>query len=200
MNVYLDMDGVLCNSLDLWHEWVANKYNVSLDKAHSQYWSYIRDTFGPEALSFWAEGSDVYDKAIPFVGAVDFCKTLVAQKYNIKVVTSTFEGMSYEKIKWFRKHIPALNGCEIICIPSTSHKSPYTKNGVLIDDSFQVIAGHVANNNMPGILFNYDDKYSHVRKFKYCKDNYQIMYYETFTGIMYQLEYINSPELHGVLK
>lgn len=190
LNLYFDMDGVLCDSLDCWEDWIMQKYNVTRDEAHSQYWADLKTRFGMGVLKFWAKGSDVYDKSIPFENANELMVHLSA--HNISVVTSTFADMYSEKNAWFEKHIPSLTSKDIFCISSSAHKSPYTKDGILIDDGFQNIIDHVSHNNCIGILYNHDGKYAHAGMFKGNCDGKRIRYCESYNQILLEIEKIQD--------
>jgi hypothetical protein len=183
------MDGVLCDSLDCWEDWIMQKYNVTRSEAHSQYWADLKTRFGSDVLEFWSKGSNVYTNTKPFDYMIELLREL--SYHNIKVVTSTFPQMEYQKVKWFVKH-SILKDSDIICIPSNAHKSPYTKDGILIDDGFQNIIDHVSHNNCIGILYNHNGKYAHAGMFKSNCDGKRIRYCESYNQILLEIEKIQE--------
>lgn len=182
--IYLDFDGVLCNSLDLWEEWIGKTFNTRNVK--SEYWSDMTDRYGDLALIFWKEGSNVYELSDPFDYATNFVDSLL--QYDLKIITRTFPGMHNEKVKWFQRYLPQINPVNIISV--NGNKNSYTVGGILIDDGFHNIADHVSHNSCPGILFNYQNKYPHASMFRSNCDYHNIYYCMNYTEVLYQIKQI----------
>lgn len=188
-NIYIDMDGVICDSIDRWIDWCKERW--SLEELHCNYWSHIQDQCGQEACEFWQLGSNVYDISEPFPGAIGFVQSLMVLDYNIKFVTATFPNMEYAKIDWFKKHMPFVNENQIICVDRDKYH--LTKNGILIDDGFHNIVEHVSHNNGLGILYNHDRKYAHADMFSNCCDQWKckfskMLYAHSYSGILHLLK------------
>lgn len=180
MKIYIDVDSVLANIDAVWCLWMRKNLGINIDSENILFWKYPQMLYGSEANRFW-ELDFIYNFCSPLKGAkqfVDNCIDLVGLK-NVALITATPDHLISNKNKWIDMHIS-----KDITIHHTDRKWQYTSDGILIDDRFENVVLHVTENNKPGILFNYNNKYCWVSNFALSAANYGITYLTNYTNIL----------------
>lgn len=127
MNLYIDFDGVIMNTIDVTYEDLKNK---GLNTKSPENAEAIRNYY---ATMDWEE---LLNKRATFINnAVECINNIVAsKKFNVSILTHvTSLKEAVEKINYTRKY---LNNITIIPVPRDVSKTSMvkTKNAILIDD------------------------------------------------------------------
>lgn len=173
MRIWFDVDGVLCNSIDLWIDDVSIRLNNGKPVC-CDYWSNIVNTFGDEANAFWLK-PDCYASVSAYADMQDLLDHLVhVDGLDIGIACFGFDSSRDSKIQFVHEHYPMISKEHVICCSERKYK--YTQSGILVDDAFYNIIDHVMHWHKPGILFNYKQQYPHVKMFKRCCNTNLIRY------------------------
>ena len=100
--------------------------------------------------------NNIYENIIPFDGAVEFLENVKNLNYEIILVTAN---MSDLQMQCKEKHIKKYFENRFTDIIHTEDKYKYTKESILIDDSYSNVIKHISANNQNGILFNLNYDY-----------------------------------------
>jgi FMN phosphatase YigB (HAD superfamily) len=104
---------------------------------------------------------NIYEEVKPLDGAIKFLDDIKELEYEIVLITAN----SSNKQKAFKeKHIEKYFQSSFDDIIHTSDKFKYTKDSILIDDSYENIINHINYNNSIGVLFNYEKNYINTKQ------------------------------------
>jgi FMN phosphatase YigB (HAD superfamily) len=104
---------------------------------------------------------NIYEEVKPLEGAIKFLDDIKELEYEIVLITAN----SSDKQKAFKeKHIEQYFENSFDDIIHTSDKFKYTKDSILIDDSYANILEHIQHNNAIGVLFNYEKNYINTKQ------------------------------------
>lgn len=153
MKVYLDYDCVLVDFYKAWCKWINEQLILkgsTLFPARVEditFWEYLPTRYGDWVNEFWRSPGAYDNHVLPFPGAYEFVDELKKEN-EVTVVTYSHAEMQDEKERHIIKHfdLPVIHA---------QYKHLHTKDGVLVDDYRVNIIDHVANNQMPGVLFSY---------------------------------------------
>lgn len=180
MKIYIDVDSVLANIDAVWCLWMNKNFGINIKPEDILFWNYPQHRYGSEVYNFF-ELDSIYNLCHPYKGAkqfVDDCVSLVGLS-NVTIVTATPDVLISNKNKWIKRYIN-----KDISVYHIKDKWKWTKDGILIDDRFENVVLHVTENNKPGILFNYNNKYCWVSNFALSAANYGITYLTDYTNVL----------------
>lgn len=99
---------------------------------------------------------NIYEEILPFGGAIKFLNSLQALDYETVLITANMsEAQKNFKTTHIEEHFDGI----FHDIIHAEDKYNYTKDSILIDDSYANITSHIHHNNSVGILFNLNHEY-----------------------------------------
>jgi 5'(3')-deoxyribonucleotidase len=161
MLIKIDLDGVIRNwNASLIREY--KKYNAN-GRVIYPFNSWTLNSSFPdcEDISHFFKNVkpyDIYINAEPYVGAIDFLKTILYTYKNVWIVSSQYENTFYPTLKWLQTHIPFYNDIPLVFTDTKGlvGKSLFEKR-ILIDDATHNLINEVENG---GISFCFGQKYN----------------------------------------
>lgn len=157
MRVYLDMDNTLVDLADGWVKWLKKKNIANITSKDILNWDWISENFGNKSNDYW-KTPGIYERDIlPIPGSITFVAALqkIYGKDDVVIISNSARNMIAEKTDYAVKHFKVDSGN----ILHVEHKSQYTFDGVLIDDAPHNIINHIKQNQVPGLLFNYRNRW-----------------------------------------
>jgi hypothetical protein len=156
MKIFLDYDSTLVNFTDTWVKLINELTNDKIQLHEVDRWGH------PilEKHTWLFFDYDIYSHVTPFAGAVDFVRYL-HENHDLTILTHTYSQNNMERK---RAHIHQYFGADINIIQTATDKHLFTEGGILIDDGWHNVKGHLENTNEIGILFNFENRYAYVPK------------------------------------
>lgn len=99
---------------------------------------------------------NIYEHIVPFDGAIEFLNNVKDMNYSVILVTAN---MSDLQMRCKERHIEKYFKNCFDDIIHTEDKYKYTKESILIDDSYSNIIKHIDANDQIGVLFNLNYEY-----------------------------------------
>lgn len=179
MKIYIDLDSVLANIDSVWCNWMNQELGINIKPEDILFWDYPKMLYGNIVSEFW-NLETIYEDCAIFEGAIEFIDSLkeLYGKENIIVISAKYDSLIEAKNEWIERWLG-----DTLAIHE-SQKFKFTKDGILIDDRFENVVLHVTENNKPGILFNYNNKYCWVSNFALSAANYGITYLTDYTNVL----------------
>lgn len=163
MKIFLDYDDTLVDLIHPTLSWI----DVQLGGAERvcalsevATYDFLAGRYGMWIKEYWRKPHTYFTDIFPLDGAVEFVEMLKYRfgEENIFIVTRADERIQEEKAEHVEHHFDI--SPDRVLFPWDKYK--VTKGGVLIDDFHENIHGHIINNLMPGILFNYENRHPWV--------------------------------------
>ena len=121
---------------------------------------------------------NIYEDIVPFEGAIEFLIDIKSKGYDIILITANMsELQKTSKEIHIEKYFKGIFD-DII---HTEDKYKYTKESILIDDSYANITKHIQANDQIGILFNLNKQYIITDKLDLHID--KLHHIDSFEGI-----------------
>lgn len=197
MNIYVDLDNTLVNTVDAWVDFINEKTNKNYTVKGLHHYPWLSIKYASKFDYFWESGDEycIHEGKIkPHNGAQEFIGELKAEfgKENVHIVTMPLDGIEQFKNK-FIKHYFKIE-------PENIHYK-YNKyevvnslgHGVLIDDYQKHIKNFVSNGT-PAILwtnnkkYNWDVNQTEDLLFTYPKLAFTANTYNEVLGILHYLD------------
>jgi 5'(3')-deoxyribonucleotidase len=154
--VYIDYDSTLVDFLDSWLLEIKESRGVTIQHSDITYFNHPELEKHVDLFT----GQNLYKKRIrPFAGARELIEDL-QKEYTVVILTHTPKEMRAWKTEHILKHFGDL-GVHVIL--TTKSKYLFSNGGVLIDDGWHNIKGHLDNTEHLGLLFNHNNRYHHNR-------------------------------------
>lgn len=166
MRLWLDCDGVICDSNDAWFRWIRRKLRLDENMFHGPkvsdmtYWEWVRDKFGEEYMEVWRTPGFYTNDVKPYEGVISFVKDYCF-KYALPVnfITSSYPGMEDEKTAWIKKHFGIYTNEIIHCWDKAER---LTEFDILIEDNKNNAWKHVCRNKGLAIQFNFEKRHPYA--------------------------------------
>lgn len=121
---------------------------------------------------------NIYEHIVPFKGAIEFLKDVKSKGYEIILITANMSELQKTSKE---VHIETYFKEIFDDIIHTEDKYKYTKESILIDDSYANIIKHIQANDQIGILFNLNNQYIITDKLDLYID--KLYHIDSFEGI-----------------
>lgn len=144
--VLIDLDGVLCNTGDVWYKWLQDRFDFNdieadkwtdswgnMDKKPYNLTKLFNMPSGVTGFEFWYNQS-MYDILPPADGAISAMSEIKSHLNMDIVVASRVIGNHYQsKLNWVRKHFPMVDS--VYLTESNERAKTFIKCDAVVEDS-----------------------------------------------------------------
>lgn len=171
--IAFDVDGVLCNLMDVWLHRYNEDYEDSLTPSDIREWDvslFVRPECGRKIFGY-IEDPSIYDDCKPYSGALETV-TVLRNYYNIKFVTAISGNTSGVKLNWLFNNGFFVKGDSYV---EASDKSRISAN-ILVDDYFNNVFNFVGHNGA-GIGILYSRSWNQLFPYPIRMDDWESLFY-----------------------
>lgn len=134
INIYVDMDDVVCDLMTPWLNWCNDKYGTDYKTISN--WNVQTMPGWDEEVYEYLHLPGTFANLLPVPGAIQTLNELHERGYNIEFISAAIAGHD-DKYKWIQKFLPWVDRRQ--CVHFTHRKYMFAQdaNDILIDDKPQ---------------------------------------------------------------
>lgn len=190
LNLWFDVDGVVCDSNEAWLRWVSKKAGREVTSSDLQTWTSMADNFGEEIMDWWKTPGSYKNETLPFEDTKEFLAECAWRFGKLNFITSSYPGMEDEKDEWLIKNF---NGNNINRILHKWDKwNALDSSCVLIEDNKENAWKHVIKNRASAVQLNYEKRYPYANFDPEITSHARIHYATSYQRVLDILTDING--------